>query len=164
MGLGTEQTTERGIAALVGRMTDGFSRLVSQHIELARAELAQDVRGMGLDVASIAVFVPFVLVGYTFLCAALSALLAQWVGWAGALALVGGANLVGGGVGIYGAISRLRSRSVMDQTSQELNRSVEALTNLPAAPSAQAPASANVLQAQAAASGKNVMKEQPHGR
>jgi hypothetical protein len=185
MGLGTEQTTDRGIAALVGRMADGFSRLVSQHIELARAELAQDVRGMGMDVASIAVFVPFVLVGYLFVCGALAALLAQWLGWAGALGLVGGANLVGGGIGIYGAITRLRTRGVMNQTSQELNRSVEALTNLPAvaqapvAPGPQAtqnvmkvpqapqvapaPAGANVLQPQAAA-GKNVIKEQPHGR
>ncbi len=44
-------------------MAEGFSRLVSQHLTLARLELAEDAKAMGLDVASIVVFVPFVLVG-----------------------------------------------------------------------------------------------------
>lgn len=168
MGLGTEQTTDRSIATLVGRMADGLGKLVSQHIELARAELAQDVRGMGVDVASIAVFVPFVLVGYLFVCGALAALLAQWLGWAGALAVVGGVNLVGGGLGIFRAVERLRTRDVMSHTSQELNRSVTALTTLP-------PLGANVVRQQGSqapasvpqpqvAPVKNVIKEQPHGR
>jgi hypothetical protein len=126
MGLGTEQT-ERGLAALVGRMTDGFSKLVTQHLALARMELMDDARAVGTDVARIAAFVPFVLVGYAFLCAALSAFLARWIGWDGALAVVGAVNLVGGGLGIARAASRLKAHRVMDDTTEELNRSVEVL-------------------------------------
>ncbi|HEX8440618.1 MAG TPA: phage holin family protein [Archangium sp.] len=126
MGLGTEQT-ERGLAALVGRMTDGFSKLVTQHLTLARLELMDDARAVGTDVARIAAFVPFVLVGYAFLCAALSAFLVRWLGWDGSLAVVGAVNLVGGGLGIARAASRLKAHRVMDDTTEELNRSVEVL-------------------------------------
>ncbi len=127
MNLGTEQT-DRGITALVGRMADSFSRLVSQHLTLARLELAEDAKAMGLDVARIVAFVPFVLVGYVFLCGALSVALAAWLGYAGALLVVGALNVVGGGLGIWRAVSRLQNRQVMDDTSQELSRSVEVLT------------------------------------
>ena len=184
MGLGTEQTTDRNIAALVGRMADGISKLVSQHIQLARAELGEDIRGMGKDVVHIAMVVPFFLVGYIFLCAALAALLASVIGWAGALGLVAAVNLAVGGFLLYRALTRLRGRDVMNDTAQELTRSVSAaLTTLQgAAPPAnpvgasntvvapqahtastpQAPVAANVLQQ--AAPAKNVIKEQPNGR
>lgn len=128
MNLGTEQT-DRGIPALVGRMADSFSRLVSQHITLARLELAEDAKAMGLNVARIIAFVPFVLVGYVFLCGALSVVLATWLGYAGALAVVGGLNVVGGGLGIWRAVANLQNRQVMDDSSQELSRSVAAITS-----------------------------------
>ena len=149
MNLGTEQT-DRGISALVGRMADGFSRLVSQHITLARMELAEDAKAMGRDAARIAVFVPFVLVGYVFVCGALAAAIAPWLGWAGALGAVGAVNLVGGGIGIMGAVSRLKSRQVMDNTSQELSKSVAVLAEARnAAPPPQS---------------RNVLKEPPHAQ
>ncbi len=126
MGLGTEQT-ERGLSVLVGRLTDGLSKLVTQHLTLARVELLEDARVMGSDVARIAAFVPFVLVGYAFLCAALAVFLARWIDWAGALALVGALNLVGGSLGIMRAAGRLKSLRVMNDTAEELNRSVTVL-------------------------------------
>jgi uncharacterized membrane protein YqjE len=149
MTLGTEQT-DRGIAALVGRMADSFSRLVSQHITLARLELAEDAKAMGLDVARIIAFVPFILVGYIFLCGALSVVLAAWVGYAGALAVVGGLNVVGGGLGIWRAVARLQNRQVMDDSSQELSRSMAVLTTVspPAVPSQP----------------RNVLKEPPNAQ
>lgn len=130
MHVGSEQT-DRGVAALVGRMADGFSRLVTQHLQLARVELAEDAKALGLDMASIAVFVPFLLVGYAFVCGALAAVLAPWTGWAGALALVGAANLVGGGLGILRAVKRMKSRQMMDDSVSELSRSMAALTTAP---------------------------------
>jgi uncharacterized membrane protein YqjE len=150
MHLGTEQT-DRGIAALVGRMADSFSRLVSQHITLARLELAEDAKAMGLDVARIVVFVPFVLVGYVFLCGALSVALAVWMGYAWALTAVGALNVVGGGLGIWRAVLRLQNRHMMDDTSQELSRSVAALTTVShsATPSSQP---------------RNVLKEPPNAQ
>jgi uncharacterized membrane protein YqjE len=149
MNLGAEQT-DRGFTALVGRMADGFSRLVSQHLTLARMELAEDAKAMGRDVARIAIFVPFVLVGYLFLCGWLAVVIAPWLGYAGALLVVGAVNLVGGGVGIMGAVSRLKSRQVMDNTSQELSKSVAVLTSASnAAPPPQH---------------RNVLKEPPHAQ
>ena len=130
MGLGSEPT-ERGLAALVSRLTEGFSKLVTQHLTLARVELLEDARSMGMDVALIAAFVPFILVGYALLCGALVALLAPGLGWAGALALVGAVNLVGGIVGVVRAAGRLKSLRVMDGTAAELNRSVTALAQSP---------------------------------
>jgi uncharacterized membrane protein YqjE len=149
MNLGTEQT-DRGFTALVGRMADGFSRLVSQHLTLARMELAEDAKAMGLDVARIAVFVPFVLVGYLFVCGALAAAIAPWLGYAGALAVVGALNLVGGTVGIVGAVSRLKARQVMDHTSQELSKSVAVLSSASSAAPPPQP--------------RNVLKEPPHAQ
>ena len=135
---GSEQT-ERGLASLVARLTEGFSKLVTQHLTLARVEMIEDARSMGMDVALIAAFVPFILVGYALLCGALVALLAPWLGWAGALALVGAVNLVGGGVGVMKATQRLKSLHVMNDSAAELNRSVTALAHPPAAPAPLSP-------------------------
>ena len=128
MQMGSEQT-DRGISALVGRMADGFSRLVTQHLQLARLELAEDIKATGLDVAMIAAFVPFILVGYAFVCGALAALLSTWLGWAGALGAVGLVNLAGGAGGALWAVKRLQTRRVMDDSSHELSRSMAALTH-----------------------------------
>ncbi|ADO71258.1 phage holin family protein [Stigmatella aurantiaca] len=150
MSLGSEQT-DRGIAALVGRMADGFSRLVSQHLTLARMEMAEDAKAMGKDVARIAAFVPFVLVGYVFVCGALAAVLAQWLGLAGGLVTVGIINLIAGGIGIRRALSRLQERRVMDDSAQELSRSVAALgTSEPKDSAASTP--------------RNMFKETPHAQ
>jgi uncharacterized membrane protein YqjE len=150
MNLGTEQT-DRGIAALVGRMADSFSRLVSQHLTLARLELAEDAKAMGKDVARIVAFVPFVLVGYLFLCGALAVALAHAVGYGWALAVVGAVNLVGGGLGIWRAVSSLQSRQVMDDSSQELSRSVAVLSSAShSAPLPQQP--------------RNMLKEPPNAQ
>jgi uncharacterized membrane protein YqjE len=132
MHVGSEQT-ERGISALVGRMADSFSRLVTQHLQLARLELAEDMKSTGLSVAMIVAFVPFILVGYAFLCGALAALLSVWLGWAGALGAIGLVNLAGGALGALWAVQRLKNRRVMDDSSQELSRSMAALTQSPAA-------------------------------
>ncbi len=126
MAVSSEQT-ERGLGPLVARLTEGLTRLVSQHLTLARAELVEDARMVGADLARLAAFVPFVLVGYGFLCAALAVALAKWLGIAGSLALVGGLNLVGGIVGVSRSAARLKAHRVMDETKNELNRSVTAL-------------------------------------
>lgn len=158
MHVGSEQT-ERGISALVGRMADGFSRLVTQHLQLARVELAEDARAMGLDIASIAVFVPFLLVGYGFVCGALAVVLAPWLGWAGAIGGVGLLNLVGGGLGILRAVSRLKTRRMMDDTADELTRSMSVLAT--PARSASTEALVNTVRDP---SGSPFKEPQNHGR
>jgi len=153
MHVGSEQT-ERGISALVGRMADGFSRLVTQHLQLARMELAEDVKATGMDVAMIAAFVPFILVGYAFLCGALAALLSTWIGWGWALSGVGLVNLAGGVGGALWAVKRLQARRVMDDSTSELTRSMAALTqSSPAVP-------VNTLRG----ANSDFLKEPPNGR
>lgn len=150
MTLGTEQT-DRGITALVGRMADSFSRLVSQHITLARLEVAEDAKAMALDAARVVAFVPFLLVGYLFLCGAIAVALADAIGYGWSLAAVSFANLLGGGFGIWRAVSRLKDRQVMDDSAQELSRSMAALTTVsPPALSQQQP--------------RNVFKEPPNAQ
>jgi uncharacterized membrane protein YqjE len=153
MHVGSEQT-ERGITALVGRMADGFSRLVTQHLQLARLELTEDVKATGRDMAMIAVFVPFILVGYAFLCGAGVVVLSRGLGWAGAFGVVGLLNLAGGVGGALWAVKRLQARRVMDDSSSELSRSMAALTH--SAP----PDSMNTLRG----ANSEIFKEPPNGR
>ena len=129
MGLFTDQPDRGGsIAATIGKITDGFSKLVTQHITLAKMELAQDARVVGAELGRMAVFVPFLVVGYALLCGALAVVLGIWMGLAGGLAVVGAANVLGGAVGIYASLQRLKAaRNVMDGTLQEFTRSAAAL-------------------------------------
>lgn len=122
-------TVEQGIAAQMGRIADGLSRLVSHHITLAKLELAEDARAIGTSVGLIAALAPFVLVGYTLLCGGVAWAISPWVGVAGGLLIVGGVNVLGGIGGILFAVQRLRSRQVMGRTREELQQSAHLLSN-----------------------------------
>ena len=117
-----------GLSAALGRMADGFSKLVSCHLALAKLELAADVKVVAGSLGRVAAFVPFVLVGYALLCGALAMFLGQWIGTAGGLAVVGGANVLAGGIGIWRALARVRAQPLLSGSVQELNRSAEALS------------------------------------
>lgn len=135
MGFFTEQPDRGGIAASIGKITDGFSKLVVQHIALARIELAEDAKAVGGELGRMAVYVPFLVVGYALLCGALAVVLGQWLTLAGGLALVGAVNMVGGSLGIHAAVKRLQARDMLTGTLQEFNRSASVL----AAEAARAP-------------------------
>jgi hypothetical protein len=107
-------------------------------------ELAEDAKAMAMDAARIIAFVPFLLVGYLFLCGAIAVGLAQAIGYGWALAAVSLANLAGGGFGIWHALSRLKTRQVMDDSAQELSRSMAVLTT--GSPPAVPPQPRNVLK------------------
>ena len=124
MGSPSDRT---GLAAALGRITDGVSRLVSEHLALARVELREDARAFAFAVARIAVFVPLVLVGYGFLCGALAVGLSTWMGIGWALLIVGALNAGVGGVGIALAAKSLQSRQVLNDTRVEVSRSAEVL-------------------------------------
>lgn len=136
MGLEIDQHMEQRPASLMARLVDSMSRLVTQHLALARLELVENTQALGADVARLAAFVPFMLVGYLFLCAALAAWLERWVGWPAALLVVGAANLVAGGAGLALTVRRLKSRQLLESTSQELQRSLSALAAVRAEPQA----------------------------
>ena len=126
MHVGSEGT-DRGLGAHLARMTDGFSRLVTQHLTLARLELTEDARSAGAQLARVALFVPFLLTGHLLVCAGLALLLGRWMGPWGALVLVGALNLAAGAVGIARAAARLKAHAPLRGTQEELGRSLSAL-------------------------------------
>src|SRR5207248_11738278 len=99
MGL-SKGDSDRGIATSLTNLADGIGKLVTQHLTLARMELAEDAKAVGTQLGKIIAFVPFVLIGYALLCVAGAVALSQIVPLAGALAIVGGVNVLGGAVGI----------------------------------------------------------------
>lgn len=116
-----------GIPSLVTRLADGLGQLVTDHITLAKLELSEDARAIGAEIARIVVFLPFVVVGYAFTCGAIAFAIAPWVGYAGAFAIVGMINVIGGGIGLYGAATRLKARRMMDETLSEVSQTTAVL-------------------------------------
>jgi hypothetical protein len=106
-------------------MADGLSRLLTQHIALARLELAEDARSFGKQAARLLAFAPLIGLGYALCCIALGVYLGRFVGLAGGLACVGGLHLLVGAWGTYRAVSRFRGRSLLDDSARELGRTAE---------------------------------------
>lgn len=101
-------------------VVDGFSELTAQHIRLARLELAEDARFVGVRVGVIAALAPLILVGYGFLCVALALVLRRVMPADLAFLLVGLVNLIGGVAGIAVAAKQLNAKKVMHETLTEL--------------------------------------------
>jgi hypothetical protein len=111
------------LSALIG----GMSRLVEEHLKLARLELKTDAREIGTRLGAIAVLMPLLVVGYGFLCAALAIYLSRQMAIEVAVALVGVLNLAAAGVGIYVAAQQLKGRSVLGTSLAELEASSRAV-------------------------------------
>jgi uncharacterized membrane protein YqjE len=104
-------------------LVEGVSELTAQHIRLARLEMAEDARFVGMRVGLIAALAPLILVGYSFLCLALALGLRRVMPDEAAFAVVGLLNLLVGGVGIASVVKQLSGRKVMDATLRELETS-----------------------------------------
>jgi len=115
------------VITLVKQTADGLGRLVAEHLKLARLELVYDARDLGRRIGLMALFAPFLLIGYALACVAGAILLSRVVGMAGGFLIVAGANLLIGGIGFYRASSRLKQASVLEHSREELARSAEAL-------------------------------------
>ena len=116
-----------GIIALVKETADGFGHLIAEHVKLARLELVADARASARKIAVIALIVPILFVGYAVACVGLAMLLTPTLGAANAFFLVGGGHVVLGGLAIAIAASRLRRVQPMQETVQEVSRSVDAI-------------------------------------
>jgi uncharacterized membrane protein YqjE len=102
-------------------LVDSFSELIAQHLALARVELAEDAKFIGVRVGVIAALAPLIFVGYGFLCVALAFALQRVIAVDLSFLLVGLLNLVIGGVGIAMAVKQLQSRPVMGETLTQLD-------------------------------------------
>ena len=118
-GTPTERAT---IGESLKRVTEGFSRLVREHLALARTELKQDLRAATRDVALALVGVPLLFLGYSLMMVALALLLADEWGGVGAFAIVGGVNFLAGAVlaAIFGMRLLGRDKPDLEHTTREL--------------------------------------------
>ena len=119
--------TNGSISSLVVKLADGLGKLVTEHLELAKVELVADAKELGLLVARLAVVVPFLLVGYALLCAGIALALSTWIPLYAVLLILAVFNLLGGGLGLYTVVRKVQKKNVMDETLEELNRSVQTL-------------------------------------
>jgi hypothetical protein len=117
-----------GIVTLLKETADGFGRLISDHLKLTRLELVADVKAQGRRVATLAVAIPLLFLGYAIVCLGLAVVLSQRLGLGCALLLVGGVHLVGGAAASFIVVRRLRDMDLMGDTAYEIDRSVSTLT------------------------------------
>jgi uncharacterized membrane protein YqjE len=108
-------------------LVDAFSDLIAKHIKLARVELKDDAKAIGLEVGRILAFVPILLVGYIILAVAAGLFLNRYMAADIAFLIVAVFNLTVGGLGIFFAIKKLQARQVMNDTRAEIESTALAL-------------------------------------
>jgi uncharacterized membrane protein YqjE len=108
------------VAGQLKELLESLSALVAQHLRLARLELREDVRFVGLRVGLMAALAPLILVGYGFLCLALAMALQRLLPADLAYLAVGLLNLVIGVAGIALVARQLQRHRVLDATVAEL--------------------------------------------
>jgi hypothetical protein len=113
---------------MAARLVLSIGKLVADHLALARLEIGEDARRIGGQLATVALFIPFVFAGYALLSGALAAVLARWLTPAGALLLVGGVNLLAGGIGLRSAIAGLRLPEKVEEIADGMK--AQALTSV----------------------------------
>jgi len=112
------------VSSLARNTLESLVDLVGAQIRLAKTELALDARKAATKAGAISLFLPMVLVGYVMLCFALAALLAQVMPTAGALAIVGGLQVLVGVGGTLLMVQRLRRLEALDRTKESVDASV----------------------------------------
>lgn len=104
--------------SLFGAMSEVFAagqQLVLDRIALLQAEVTADIQKTAVGAGFIAGAGVVGLVGYVALCAALAALLTRWLPVDASLAIVGGFNVLLGGVGLKLGLDRLSQPSKLDR-------------------------------------------------
>lgn len=109
------------LGAQLRELFDGLGELLVEHLRLAKLELKDDARYLGVRLGVIALLAPLVLVGYGFLCVAGALALTPRLGAPLAFCLVGAVNLLGGGLGVAAAARQLGHRRVLGATASELS-------------------------------------------
>lgn len=115
--------TDTGIGREMRRLADAVTKLVRSHVELAKAELREEVRGRMADALLGSLALPFLLAALLLLDVALALVLASWLGQAAGFALAGLLNLaVGGGLAAMAAARARRRDAPLSDTAEEIER------------------------------------------
>jgi hypothetical protein len=121
-------TDEReGIVDLVRETVDGLRTLISDHIKLARVELATDLKTYGRSVAALAGAGGVLAVGYVFAWIAAALGLGRLIGAPLAFVAVAALHLLAGGLSIAWAMGKVRRTRLMNDTVVETKSTVHAL-------------------------------------
>lgn len=106
------------------RLSDALSRMIREHLSLAREELRTEARQLGRDAGLGLGAVPFSALALLFLHLAAAAALAEPLGLPVAFLVVAAADLAIGSVLLLTAYRRLHRRSALplSQTQEELRR------------------------------------------
>lgn len=104
----------------VKALVDSFGDLTAQHIKLAKVELQDDARYIGIRVGILAGLAPLILVGYGFLCVAAALALRTLMTVELAFMTVGLVNLLGAVLGMVVAGKQLAGRKVLNESATEL--------------------------------------------
>jgi hypothetical protein len=118
---------DHALAALVRDLVDDLGTLVVGHLRLARAALAADARAYGRRAAFVGLAAALLLIGYALACVATSLVLAPRLGAPLAFVVVGGAHLVGGGLGLAFLLGRA-TVPALDESLSALDRTVATLS------------------------------------
>jgi uncharacterized membrane protein YqjE len=113
------------------RLVDGLQTLIREHLALARAEIKDDLRNLGRDLAVAGAGVPALAAGYLLLMIAVGFLLSVWMPtWAG-FGIVALVNLGAGGAITYAGVRRMmRQRIELPRTGAELQRDKQWLASV----------------------------------
>jgi hypothetical protein len=124
----TDGSEPDGIVDLLRETVDGLGRLIAEHVNLAKLELATDVRRFVRRAAPGLAVMPMLVLGYAFLWLGAALALGRKIGTAEALAAVGGLHLLVGVVGAAAVARRLRQRPpMMDDTAAQVSRTIATL-------------------------------------
>jgi predicted anti-sigma-YlaC factor YlaD len=118
---------QTGIIGLVKETAEGLGKLLGDHVRLARIELVADIKGYGRDVAMLVVAAVVVVIGYAFAWVAGGLALARLIGGPLAFALIAFVHLVAGAIAAVVAVRRARGTRPLQETANEVERSVRAL-------------------------------------
>lgn len=123
------ETDGAAVRRLLAQTVDSLGELVADHLRLARAELATDVRVYATATGSVVGALLLVTVGYGLAAVAGALALSRLVGMPAAFALVAAFHLLVGGLFVVAASRRVRRTRVLRDTVTEARRSARALAH-----------------------------------
>jgi uncharacterized membrane protein YqjE len=125
----THENDERHrLVPLVKETADNFSRLMADHLKLARVELAADIKENARRMAFLVAAASVLALGYSLGCVALALGLAPWLGTVWAFSSVAGVHVLGGGIALAVVRHSAATARPMRETLREIDRSVAALS------------------------------------
>lgn len=125
---GEQSVEDHGIVSLLKDAAQGLGQLVADHLRLARAELAEDVKEHTRRLELRGLAVSLLLLGYALASVAAALELARLLTPVSGFLVVSAANLLAGIVMLSITPRRFRARRLLSESRNELTRTANSLT------------------------------------